>query len=115
VTFIVTAKAERPANKGSGVCFYCSQPFGDPHRTDCVLVVRKIRVRATIEYGVSLPAHWDATMVEFSRNEASWCANNILDELQLVSDESKEGCLCSSTRFEVVSIDAKPFLSEDGL
>jgi hypothetical protein len=77
----------RPAG-GSDVCFFCKAKVGQPHGSECVIVTKRIEmaVKATFPDGSKAigkwifdePHSWDAGMSEFSKNESSWCAGNIL-------------------------------------
>lgn len=44
--------------------------------------MRKVKVRAIIEYEVEYPDDWDDEMVLFHRNDSdsSWCCSNIMRE-----------------------------------
>jgi hypothetical protein len=75
---------------------------------DCVLIAKKVRVRAIIEYEVSVPASWGADDVVFHRNESSWCSDNLIPEIQSIEG----GCLCECTRFEFIEDTSEAFLSE---
>lgn len=94
---IVTLADEAPADAGRGLCTWCRQPVGLPHADDCVTVKRRVVVRAIVEYEISVPEHWGPEEIEFHRNDGSWCANNMLYELEKVDD-----CLCPLTRYEFV-------------
>lgn len=69
-------------------CFYCRQRVGSPHASDCVIVTKRIEMRATakVPSGETLaglwqfdePHSWDASSSEFHKNESSWCAANFL-------------------------------------
>lgn len=107
--FKVTEKAKRPAGR-AGVCTYCKEPINGFHKDDCVLISKKVKVRMTVEYEIEVPASWDAEMVEYHRNEGSWCADNAIDELEAVAE--RNGCLCDICRFEYVGNESDPFLSE---
>ena len=109
--FIVTEKAQRPADI-NGCCFYCQQPIGTPHKPDCVLINKKVKIRMTVEYFVEVPNHWTAHDIEFHRNESSWCAGNVIPELEELDDKEK-GCLCRYTRFEYIGEESEPYLSEE--
>ncbi len=111
MTFIVTAAARRPASD-KHECFYCNQAVGAEHKPDCVLISKKVKVRATIEYEIEVPAHWESGMTEFHRNESSWCKDNMIRELQAIAD-LKNDCLCSHVEFEYLCDTSKPFLSEE--
>ena len=110
--FIVTEKAQRPGGAGirDGQCFYCGQSIGQEHKKNCVLVKRKCKVRVTIEYEVWAPAHWEKDDIEFHRNESSWCASNLMRELDELDD--KDGCLCPAATFEFVEHTSEPYLDE---
>lgn len=110
--FIVTAAAQRPASM-NGKCFYCHQPIGENHKDDCVLINKKVRVQMTVEYEISVPADWDKEMIEFHRNEGSWCASNAVNELaELFDSDDRDTCMCSAAHFEYLSDAGEPFLSE---
>lgn len=106
--FIVTKKAQRPANM-NGKCFYCHQPIGSYHKSDCVLIVKKVKVKLVINYEVTVPAHWDKSNVEFHRNLGTWCSSNLIEELKKID---KKGCLCPLAEFEYLEDTGKPMLKE---
>lgn len=108
--FIVTEKSQRPAQKDLGKCFYCHQPIGSEHKSDCVLIMKKVKVRMTIEYEVEVPADWSKEMVEFHRNESSWCAGNAIAELESLGDGNE--CLCGVATFECLDDNGEAYLSE---
>lgn len=107
--FIVTEKAKRPAKPDENGCFYCQQPIGQPHKIDCVLVCRKVKVKLVIEYEIVVPAFWNEHDVEFHRNESSWCKSNLISELEEVN---KERCLCSIAKFEHIGNISEEYLRE---
>lgn len=94
----IVEKDTRP--EGDIKCFYCSQPVGKPHKDDCVIWTREVVVRMTVEYAIEVPHFWDKEMIEFHRNDSSWCANNALDELAEL--ENGNHCLCPVAKFEYV-------------
>ena len=106
---LVSLAAMRPASTKEE-CFYCQQPIGSPHKEDCVLIKKRVKVRMIVEYEVEVPNHWDQHMIEFHRNDGSWCADNALDELAEVAE--KEGCLCHLARYEYISDTSEGFLHE---
>lgn len=63
-----------------------------------------------VEYDIEVPCDWDAYMVEFSRNDGTWCADNAIDELRKLS--KSEGCLCGVTRYEYIRDTSEGYLSE---
>lgn len=69
---------------------------------------KTFRIRATVEYEVSLPGVWDKAGVEFHRNEGTYCADSMLDELEEYRHTERKslrpGCLCGDVHFEVLSV-----------
>lgn len=106
---IVTRSAMRPASYKEA-CFRCGQPVGSEHKPDCVMIRKKVLVRMTVEYEVSIPNHWTKEDFEFHRNEGTWCAGNVIEELHEFAGESE--CLCNCTHFEYLGGDSEPFLDE---
>jgi len=106
--FKVTEKAMRPASNKKE-CFYCNSKIGRFHEDDCVLVKKKVKVVATIEYEIEVPADWTEDNVHFHRNEGSWCTDNMIGELE---ELSKDECLCFKVMFECEDSNGEPFLGE---
>lgn len=77
-------------------CLYCGERRGSIHKSDCVIRRRTVVVLATIEYVIDVPESWDSDAIEFQRNDGSWCANNMLQELEALTEH---GCLCERTSF----------------
>jgi hypothetical protein len=50
----------------------------------------------TTEVVVEVPEFWDEDMIDFHRNESSWCASNILPDLEA------RPCICKDTTFDFV-------------
>ena len=97
--FLVSKNAMRPASS-LPECFYCGTAIGGYHKDDCVLIRKKVLVRAIVEYEVDVPAFWESPDVESHRNDSSWCASNMIKELEKLDDD--EGCLCSFVRYEYI-------------
>jgi hypothetical protein len=98
----------RPAGKPDE-CFYCKQKVGQPHKSDCVILSRKVKVRYSFEIEIEVPWEWDAETIRFHRNDSSWCANNAIRELEEFTDDDAR-CLCQGFHCEVLEIpDAKPY------
>ena len=108
--FIVLESHLRPALAGK--CFYCKSHVGAYHLDDCILIQKKVKVRCVIEYEISCPYSWSKHDIEFHRNEASWCSDNMISELENLS--IVDGCLCYKATYEVIgSVDDKePFIEE---
>ena len=109
--FLVSKKA---VGKDShlNVCFYCREKVGNSHKDECVLVVKTVKIQATIEYDIQVPASWDKHLIEFQRNDGSWCADNMIEELQEIADR-KNSCLCNHVKFKCISDEGKPRLNEN--
>lgn len=110
MNFIVTSEAMRPASPDSRQCFYYQQPINQPHKQTCVLIKKKVLVRMTVEYEIEVPASWNKQMIEFFRNEGSWCSDNALNELENLSED--KGCLCSVMEFECLVETGNSYLDE---
>ncbi|WP_374754736.1 hypothetical protein [Ralstonia sp. NT80] len=110
-SYIVTPAAQRPASM-NGKCFYCGQRIGERHKGDCVLIKKTVHVRLAIEYTVEVPADWGKDLIEFQRNEGSWCANNLIDELAEFAD-GPDGCLCRHAEFTYIEDVSGPVLKEE--
>jgi hypothetical protein len=60
---------------------------------------RKIVVRAIIEYEITVPHDWDDDAILFQRNEGSWCAGSMINELEELGGDS--GCICHYVKYEI--------------
>jgi len=107
--FAVTKKAKRPFSE-TETCFYCGAAIGAEHRHDCVLVMKKVTVRAIVEYEVQVPADWDEHLILFQRNDGSWCGSNMIGELEELDE--RDGCLCQHIKWELVEDSDEAFLDE---
>lgn len=94
--FVVTKAAMRPVTDAEE-CFYCKRLIGADHKEDCVLLNSKAIVTATITYEIDVPAFWTKADIEFHRNEATWCSDNMLNDLEQLSE--KNGCLCGEIQY----------------
>lgn len=96
----------RPAGK-TDECIFCRQKVGSEHLADCVCVTKRVKLRVTIEYEVDVPHHWDKNLIEFQRNDGSWCVDNMLEELAEIAEA--EGCLCGRVNFKFLQfVDETP-------
>lgn len=110
MNFTVTEKAMRPAS-GKRECFYCDAPVGEHHQPRCVLIKKKVRLRVTIDFEVDEPAAWTKEDIESHRNGgSSWCASNVLNELERYSEVNP--CLCGNAVFECLEMIGPEFLDE---
>lgn len=107
--FEVTSKAKSPSDSHDR-CFYCRKSIGDYHDDDCVFIIKKVKIRMTVEYHVEVPAHWHKESVEFHRNDSSWCANNAISELEELT--KGDNCICAATSFEYLQDSSEPYLKE---
>jgi hypothetical protein len=55
----------------------------------------------TVEYAVLIPENWTPEAFEDFRNQGSWCANNVLSELEALV-KREDACLCGQTEFAFV-------------
>lgn len=99
-TDLVRPEDERPARR-DGTCFYCSQPLGTKHRPECVIVSKTVVVRVQVDVVIDVPASWSLEMVEFARNEGSWCADNILRDLGTWIEKENRNCGCACNATEI--------------
>jgi hypothetical protein len=83
----------RPAGQPDR-CYYCRVSVGESHAHGCVMRRRSVVLRTTIEYVVMIPEDWTPEQVRVHRNETSWCANNLLDDMSRIRDSA---CLCDFT------------------
>lgn len=104
----VTKNAMRPASKEKK-CFYCQEPIGGNHKDDCVTIRKNVLIKVTLEYKITVPNSWDKNDVEFSRSESSWCADNIISELE---KEAEKNCLCGIATTEYIKDTSDDFLDE---
>ncbi len=64
---------------------------------------KKVRIRLIVEYEIQVPKDWDKDMIEFHRNESSWCAGNALEELEELSEQDgRNGCMCDDFKCEYI-------------
>jgi hypothetical protein len=116
----------RPAGP-QDACLYCRSRIGEPHGRECVTVTKRVEmcVRASLPNGeivtglwqLDEPHSWDARMIEFHKNEGTWCAGNFLGERNngsvnwndgapwpLLTIAAIDDCLCGILRFEFVRV-----------
>lgn len=71
-----------------------------------LLLLKKVKMRATIEYETEVPVHWDKERTEFHYNDGCWCADNIVGELKSYIDYlNKNGsclCFCNQCKIELI-------------
>lgn len=58
-------------------------------------------IKIEIHLPMSFPDDWDDDMIRFHLNESSWCADNIIDELEKYSEE--HGCICGVCKFDTIA------------
>lgn len=93
---VTLKRGPRPAGKPDE-CFYCQRTLGSDHAAECVMRLKTVVVRATVEYVVIVPESWTKDNIEFHRNDSSWCADNMLAELERVSED--KACICHMVEF----------------
>lgn len=95
-TFHVTqANGVRPGGKQDR-CFYCQQPLGTPHKDDCVCRSKTVMLDVRVRLVRSVPASWSSGNILFHCNESGSCCNNILDDIDALSErlDAHEWCMC---------------------
>jgi hypothetical protein len=97
-TNIVKTSDQRPAVGFVGVCAYCQSPVGAEHGPECVCRLRTVVYRVVMEVVSMEPAYWDKHLLDFHKNESSWCADNFTSDLK----DPIEGCACHAVKFEFV-------------
>lgn len=61
---------------------------------------KTVTVRVTIDLPMKFPKEWSNEHIEFHLNEGSWCANNIIEEIESYSEE--HGCICGIFKAKVI-------------
>lgn len=61
---------------------------------------KTVTVRITIDLPMRFPKEWSNEHIEFHLNEGSWCANNIIGEIESYSEE--HGCICGIFKAKVI-------------
>lgn len=104
----LVVKGDREEHWKIDHCFYCQESVGTPHKDDCVMWRKKVKVRVTVELEIETVHSFTKEMIENHRN-GSCCADKLIDELQAFIDEEdedgdykKNGCLCGYTHWEVI-------------
>jgi len=62
--------------------------------------MKKVKVKAIIEYEIEVPDFYTKEDVEFQRNDGTWCASNMLQELTKLIKE--EDCICQRVKYEYI-------------
>lgn len=83
----------RPAGKPTE-CFYCGAQREAQHNPGCVIRNRTVVVDVTIRMVIDKPEDWTPEEIESHWNDSSWCADNIISELEAQS--LRMGCLCGT-------------------
>jgi len=93
----------RPAGKPDQ-CFYCGRKVGESHKQDCVILKRAVKVRYTFEIEIDMPFAWDAGMIDFHRNDSSWCASNAVGDIEKFMERQEASCgstcICNNFKSE---------------
>lgn len=101
-TRVVTEQhGPRPAGSPDE-CFYCRAPVGGLHEDTCVMYEREIAIEVTVRYKVRVPQHWTEEDIMFHRNEGTWCAGNIIEELEERFGDDADVCMCAYTDVKVI-------------
>lgn len=96
-------KRQHPLKVIDAVCRYCKKLSGEAHAEDCVCRQRTVVVSLQLEYVVSVTEDWEESMIEFHRNDGSWCATNLINELDALQERTKKtSCFCSNAKYSFV-------------
>ncbi len=95
----VTNFAVRPAGK-LDECFYCNEKLGNEHKSDCVIRRKTVAVDVTFRMVRVVPDYWLKEQIEYQLNNGRFCMDNILDELNDLSE--RLGCLCEVAKSEFI-------------
>lgn len=92
--WVVTPAHVNPSLPGKETrCIWCKSTLGDIHELRCAVRQKSVIVKIEIEMERMVSEDCMPEMVEFLMNDSSWCASNIIHELQAMFDSS-ERCLC---------------------
>ena len=105
----------RPAG-AKDACFYCGSKVGEEHKTHCVVVTKRVRLKATLFYDVEVPHDWDQKSIEFKYNDGTWCTTNVTQDIQEYAEKSGD-CMCfNGSKIEFIKVvDETPMVTGDGL
>ena len=95
-TYIVTKENGVCPAGPPGKCFYCKQPVGCEHSSDCVCRKKTVVVKFTIDVTVSMPDYWNEKNIHFYYNESSGCKSNILMDIE------RAGCICGMATIDYI-------------
>ena len=75
-------------------CIWCKSILGEIHEPSCVVRQRSVIIKIEIVMERMVPESFSPGGIEFHMNDSSWCASNIIDELQAMFG-TNERCLCN--------------------
>ena len=107
--YTVTEKAMRSSSENCA-CFYCGQEIGKNHKQDCELVCKKVKIKASVEYYITVPSTWGGDEVENYRKNIE-CGDILLQELMNIKKE--KGCLCGIVNFEYLGDESNSYIDEN--
>ncbi|WP_143322725.1 hypothetical protein [Clostridium sp. HBUAS56010] len=96
----VTETSTRPAGEPDR-CFYCGRLLGEQHKDDCVIKSKTVVVDFTVRTVLSVPESWDENQINYHYNDGTWCADNLLNELDNRNNMTQR-CLCDITSAKFV-------------
>lgn len=73
-------------------CFFCLQKIGENHKENCVCYRKLVVIKVEFEYTYETYVNQTPEKLEFYLNEGTYCADNLLEDLQKVSNAN--GCIC---------------------
>jgi len=74
-------------------CLYCRMPVPN-HSAECTIPRRTVVLEMKIKFVATVPANWDKEMIEFHRNDSSYCSSN--DIRQIYEESEKDPDICAT-------------------
>lgn len=79
-------------------CMYCGAKEGEQHNQGCVCRRRSIVMKMEMNIVMEVPENWEVSTCEFNKNDGTWCASNIIQDLQKIDKDL--GWLCGMVNFK---------------
>jgi hypothetical protein len=76
----------------NNVCTWCPATLWHEHTGECPSRQKTVVVEVTIQLIRTVPEAWGEDEINFHMNGSSWCAGNIIEDLEKNNQENS--CLC---------------------
>jgi hypothetical protein len=113
---VVALDDTRSGGGGAGrpdKCFYCSGKIGREHDADCVTLDKPVKVRLTLDLVLTTVRGWTKEQSERRWNEGSWCADNIISDIERHCADGH--CLCNRAHIDILGDATMEEAKEAGL